>query len=186
MEGPIFLTTFEAVMKLSMRLRKVILAGALMFSGGLAFAQKAPELLPYQKHPTLPAFYILLQDSSTIFNTYYIEEGRPTVLMFFSPDCEHCQQFTKGLIEHMDSLKEVQFFLFTPMSLAMLRPFAEKMKLKNYKNMMVGKDYQFFFPQFYGAKYVPYIAVYDRQKKFVKMFEGNVKIEELMKVMRNL
>lgn len=157
-----------------------------------AGAQRPPaekpqrDSLPYQKYPTLPAFNILLQDSATIVNTYYAKEGKPVVLVFFSPDCDHCQQFTKSLASKMDSLKDVQVYLFTPMYLSLLRPFAKELKLADHKNVVIGKDFQYFFPSFYGANYVPYVAVYDRKKKFVKMWEGKVKIEELMDVLQRL
>jgi hypothetical protein len=86
----------------------------------------------------------------------------------------------------MDSLKGVQIYMFTPMSLSMLKPFAAQMKLKDYKNITVGKDYEYFFPAFYGANYVPYLVIYDRKKKFVKMWEGGAKMDELMKVLTSL
>lgn len=147
---------------------------------------KKRDSLPYQKYPTLPAFNILLQDSATIFNTYNVPEGRPTLMVFFSPDCEHCQMTIRNMMGKMDSLKNIQILMFTPMPFSMLRPFAKEMKLNDHRNIMVGKDYQYFFPGFYGANYVPYIVIYDRKKKFVKMWEGGVKMEELMGVLRGL
>ena len=144
------------------------------------------DSLPYQKYPGLPAFNVLLQDSATIFNTYYVPEGQPTVIMFFSPDCEHCQRTTEAIMAKIDSLQGVHILFLTPMSLSLLRPFATQMKLNGHKNITVGKDYEFFFYRFFGANFVPYVAVYDRKKKFAKMWEGRVKIEELMKVVTAL
>ncbi len=162
------------------------LALSFLMISAAAFAQDktVKDSLPYQKYPKLPAFNLLLQDSATIFNTYNIPEGKPTLLVFFSPDCEHCELTIKALLGRLDSLKDVQLYLFTPMDLSMLKPFSAKLNLKAYKNIrVVGKDYQYFFPMFYGAKYVPYLVVYDRRKKFVKMWEGGAKMEELMKVL---
>jgi len=171
--------TFDLMKKLLLYL-PLLLVPFLSQAQKPAAAKPERDSLPYQKYPRLPAFNILLQDSATIVNTYNIPEGKPTVLVFFSPDCDHCQQFIKGLTTKMDSLKDVGLYLFTPMSLSLLRPFAKEQKLASYKNITVGKDYQFFFPPFFGAAYVPYVAVYDRKKMFVKMWEGKVKIEELM------
>lgn len=169
-----------------MRQRIFLLVTSLLFLSSAAFAQdKKADTLPYLKYPKLPAFNLLLQDSATIFNTYNIPEGKPVLLYFFSPDCEHCELVLKSLLGKMDSLKAVQLYVFTPMSLSMLKPFAEKLHLKDYKNIkVVGKDYEFFFPMFYGAKYVPYLVVYDRKKQFVKMWEGGAKMTELMDVLR--
>ena len=169
-------------------LKRFLLLIYLLFAGIslLQAQQEKRDSLPYQKYPTLPAFNILLQDSTTIFNTYNIPEGRPTVLMFFSPDCDHCQQTTKALMDRMDSLSHVQFYLFTPMSLTMIRAFGREMKVNGHKNVMLGQEYQSFFPRFYGANFVPYVAIYDRKKKFVKMFEGRVRMEDLMPLLLKL
>ena len=171
--------------------RKSTLILLLIISAFSAAAQKreplpARDSLPYQKYPGLPAFNLLLQDSATVFNTYNIPEGRPTILMFFSPDCDHCQKTTEAIMEKIDSLQGVNIVFLTPMSLGLLRPFASKMLLNDRKNITVGKDYEFFFYRFYGANFVPYIAIYDRKKKFVKMWEGRVKIEDLMQVVTGL
>jgi len=143
-------------------------------------AKQDKDSLPYKKYPTLPAFNLLAMDSSSVFNTYNIPEGKPTVLMFFSPDCEHCQKMTERMLAAMDSLKDANFYLFTPMPLPMLRGFYEKNKLGNYKNIRyVGKDFTFFFPSYYGASYVPDLAVYDTHKKFVRFFEGGTTVAKL-------
>ncbi len=149
-------------------------------------ARDSMQLPAYQRFPTLPAFNLLLQDSATEFNTYNIKEGRPTVLFFFSPDCEHCQMTTDSLMKHMDEMKSADFYMFTFMPLALLRPFAEKRHLNDYKNITLGKDYQFFFPDFYKATTVPYLVVYDRKKRLVKLWNGTVKMPELISVLKSL
>jgi thiol-disulfide isomerase/thioredoxin len=151
-----------------------------------ASAQSAKDSLPYLKYPTLPAFNLLMRDSSTIFNTYNIKEGKPTVLFFFSPDCEHCHMTTKALVEKMGEMKNANFYFFTFMSLELLKPFAEMYHLDMFKNITVGKDYQYFFPDFYGAKFVPYLVVYDKHKKLVKLYENAVKMDELVPLVRSL
>lgn len=173
-------------------MKKLLICLPLILLSFLSHAQKPAEgkpqrdSLPYQKYPKLPAFNILLQDSATIVNTYHIPEGKPTVLVFFSPDCDHCQQFTKAMMGKMDSLKNVNIYLFTPMSLALLKPFAKELNAGSYKNVTIGKDYQYFFPSFFGTSYVPHVAVYDQKKMFIKMWEGKVKIEDLMAQLEDL
>lgn len=162
-------------------IRKAAAALGLLLSAGTTLAQQVKnDTLPFQKYPSLPAFNILLLDSSTVFNTYNVPQGKPTVLMFFSPDCDHCEMQTDSILKHMDAMKNVNFYLFTPLSLAQTRVFYNKLGLKKYPNITVGQDSQFFFPAFYGTSYVPYIVVYDRNKKLVKGWEGGVKIPELL------
>lgn len=149
-------------------------------------ARDSMQLPAYQRYPTLPAFNIVLQDSSAVFNTYNIAEGRPTVLFFFSPDCDHCQMTTDSLMKHMDEMKMADFYMFTFMPLSMLRSFAEKNHLADYKNITVGKDQAYFFPLYYKAETVPYLVLYDKHKKLVKLWNGSVKMPELLSELNKL
>lgn len=134
---------------------------------------------PYQKNPKLPAFRLLSMDSSSVFNTYNIPSGKPIILIYFGPECEHCQRFTEGMLKSIDSLKDFRIYMFTFANLTQLKGFYEKYHLSQYKNITMGKDYEFFFPSFYGARFVPYIAVYDKHKHFSKKFEGSATVTEL-------
>ncbi len=172
---------------------KYVVASLLLMiaTAGLAQGQAAkkdnPDSLPYQKYHGLPAMTLLLPDSVTTFSLYNAKEGRPIVLFFFSPDCEHCQITTKNMLAKMDSLKSADFYFMTPMWLSMLRPFIAQYRLNDYKNIIVaGKDYQYLFPRFYGATSVPYIVVYDKHKQFVKLWEGGGKMSELIRVVDSL
>lgn len=150
-----------------------------------AGAQAERSLLPYQKYPTLPAMMLLSLDSSSTMNLYHVKEGRPTVLFFFSPDCDHCHMVTKELMGKMDAMKGADFYFFSLMPLSMIQPFAGKYRLSDYKNITVGKDFQVFFPRFYGAKTVPYLVVYDKHKKLVKLYDGAIKVPELIGLLNN-
>lgn len=139
--------------------------------------------LPYQKYPTLPAFNIMDRDSSTIFNTYNIAEGRPTAIMLFSPDCEHCKRTIKTLEAGMDSIKNVRFYLVTSShNMTDIRSFYEANHIADYPNIQIaGRDYEFFFISFYGIKFVPDIALYDEHKKLIKLIEGETTASEIYK-----
>jgi len=140
-------------------------------------------LKPYQKYPTLPAFNIRLADSGTIFNTYNIPEGKPIALMLFSPDCDHCKRTIKSLIKGMDSIKNIQFYLISGYhDYGAIREFYEKHHLGDYENIkVVGRDYEYFFIDFYKTKFVPDIALYDAHKKLIKLIEGETTANEVYK-----
>jgi len=142
---------------------------------------QAVDSLPYQKYPTLPAFNIMLLDSSTIVNTYNIPEGKPTLIMFFDPECTHCQAETKMLLGKMDSLKDIRFYMITSVhDFNKIRAFYNEYHLADYKNIeVVGRDYEYFFITYYGIKYVPDMVLYDGHKNLVKFFEGHMVPHEL-------
>lgn len=167
----------------------VLMVSAFFLLHSGAYAQDArllidtakKDTLPYMKFRSLPAFNIMLSDSATIFNTYNIPKGKPVALMLFDPECKHCKDLTRKLTENMDSLKDIQFYMFTAAhSMTAIRKFYEDFHLANYSNIkVIGRDYEFFFHEYYGVKFVPDIALYDSNKKLIKLFEANATVKDL-------
>lgn len=125
---------------------------------------------------TLPSFEALLIDSTTILNSKSIPGGRPIILFYFRPDCPHCNKETKDLLNNIDSLKNVQIYFVSPMALGEIRNYCKAYQLENYKNIVVGKDYKFSFYKVFKPATVPYMAIYNSQKKLVKVYSEEPKI----------
>lgn len=134
----------------------------------------------------IPSFNFLLPDSVTQVNTSTIQKGRPTVLLYFSPDCEHCQAETSFIIRHMDSLRHVQFYFLTNDSIERIKVFKAVYKLDKYDNITVGWDNQFFFPRIFKGAMPPYSVLYDKDKKQQKIFQGDEEAEKLVQYANKL
>ena len=168
-------------------MKSILFAAALLLLSGAAFAWHPgnKDSAAYQKNPTLPAFNILSLDSNSEFNTYNIPEGRPTALMLFSPDCDHCKALTKEMLEHDSDLGDLQIYMVSFLSLPETRAFYQELRLDTMKRIvMVGKDYNFFFPTFYHAAFVPDIAFYNREKKLVKYLDEHIRIKDIIEAAR--
>jgi thioredoxin-related protein len=165
----------------------LVAIGILFVVSGYA-QQPEKDTLPYLKYPALPAFNMRLMDSETIFNTYNIPKGKPAMLVLFSPDCQHCQKFFKEFMPAMDSFQNVDFYIITAYSkMSALRSFAEEFHFDKYKNIkMVGRDYEFFCPVFYGLRSVPDLILYDKNKKLVKLIDHGGKASEIYQYTSNL
>ncbi len=135
----------------------------------------------YKRYPELPAFNIRKMDSFEVFNTFNIPKGRPVALVLFDPECSHCELLTEELVRGMDSLKNIDFYYFTPASsMTAVRKFHKNHHFDQYPNIkMVGRDYEFFFSDYYDVRFVPDIALYDENKKFVHLFENKVTVRDL-------
>lgn len=134
----------------------------------------------YTRNTEMPAFKVRKLDSTTIFNTYDIPKGKPTMLMLFMPDCEHCQKQVERMIAGMDSIKNVQIYLFSPVPVFKIKEFYDKYHLADYKNIvLVGQEYQFFFASYYKATSVPFIAVYNKNKKLMRAFQGSAHLKDI-------
>jgi thiol-disulfide isomerase/thioredoxin len=162
-----------------------LLAALLMTVSGKS-QQTAPVQtppLPYMSDQVLPSFDLLEVDSTTQFHTKDIPSGRPILLMYFSPDCEHCQHETEDIIKNMDSLKRVRIVMLTSLPFDKMKTFYSYYKINNFKNITMGRDYDFFFSRHYGSQYVPYLAIYDSHKKLIKVFDGGTKMSNLIQLL---
>lgn len=144
-------------------------------AGGKLPEVSGDSMKPYLKYRVLPAFNILLPDSTTIFNTYNIPKGSVSALVLFDPNCKHCKWSTAALVKAMDSVKDVQFYFVTSLhDMGLLRSFYDEYGLGKYKNIkIVGRDIEFFFIDHYKVLRLPDVVLYDENKKLITLLEGD-------------
>lgn len=142
------------------------------------------EDAPYLKNPNLPGFTILKADSSTWITDKTLRAGVPVIVMLFSPDCNHCREQTEIFIDNMDKLKNVEIVMTTFQPLNKIKEFNRIYNLSQYRNIYLGRDVKFFFAPFYQIKYAPFLAIYNRQHKLVKAFEGDTKFSRLIEFIK--
>jgi cytochrome oxidase Cu insertion factor (SCO1/SenC/PrrC family) len=120
------------------------------------------------------------------FSAAQLAKG-PVVLVFFSPDCGHCQDFTKDLMKNFSVVGNKQLVMITPQSMEMLKPFVATNKLASYPNIKVGiEGPNSIVQRFYQVRTFPYIAIYDKNGNLVRTFEGEQPHQEIFKVIKSL
>ena len=134
----------------------------------------------------IPPVDILLEDSTTHFNIANAPEGRPIILLYFSPDCEHCQKEIHGLLHHMDSLKKVQFYYITSDDFDEMKLFGQYYHLGKYRNITMGRDITYSFPGHFKAVAPPYLVVYDQNKRFRAALSGEVTASRVIGIVNDL
>jgi len=133
----------------------------------------------------LPEFNLLLNDSTTYINTANIPAGKPVVLFYFSPECPYCRAQMDGIIKDMTTLKDIRFYIFTSWPFPEMKAFYKHFQLNKYPNISVGVDYADFFAGHFKATGVPYMAIYQKDKKLNKAFLGNVNSKQIIEVAQN-
>jgi peroxiredoxin len=135
---------------------------------------------------TFPAFDILLADSTTRVNTTTIKKGNPIVLLYFSPDCEHCQKVTEAILQHMSAMKQAQFYFITNDPFERLKVFNGQYKLNHFPNIILGRDEQFFLFRHFKGVYPPYLVLYDRHKQQKATFQGETSVDTIISLVNHL
>lgn len=143
----------------------------------------ANDTIPaHLKNLKLPDFKLLLSDSVTNFYTEQLSSKKTTILISFSPDCDHCKQQTKEIIENIKQLKDVQIVMATTLPFDMMKAFHAEYKIASYKNIVMGRDVLYFFPKYFLNHYLPLIAIYNKKGDLVHYFDGGVSTTELIRL----
>jgi thiol-disulfide isomerase/thioredoxin len=143
-----------------------------------ANAQK-DSLPAYKQLPYIPPFKIQLADSSW-YSKANLPTRRPTLILYFSPDCGHCQMEAEELITRMKNLKNLHVVMITSRPFDDMRNFSEHYKLNRFPSIKIGTDPQRLVTNFYGVKFTPFSALYDRKGKLIKVYEQGINWDELI------
>ncbi len=133
----------------------------------------------YFKTGTIPAFNLLKLPDSTLVGNNLLKKDTPTVLIFFAPDCDHCQHSTREMTEKIDLLKNMQILMVTWMDANLTNKFYQDYKLASFPNITVTRDPQYNLLKFYGVHSIPDVFVYDKNGRYKAHFKSKIPVEEI-------
>jgi thioredoxin-related protein len=161
-------------------LKKKFILLAFTFLCNTLFAQTATDSLPrYKRIPIVPPFKLVIAPDSVFFIKDKLKKKRATVVMVFSPDCDHCVHSIEDLLAHYDLFKKAQIVMATSLTYSHVKKFYTDLKLEDYPNIKVGTDAAYFLGGFYDVRIYPAIFLYDKKGNFKKAFDGNTKWETI-------
>lgn len=137
---------------------------------------------PYLQVKIVPPFKIYNYDSTLLSKTD-LKKG-PVLILYFSPDCGHCQMETDSLISKIESLKKLQIVMITGRYHDDMKAFIDKYKLLEFKNIKVGNDRTGFVQSFYQIEFTPFSALYDKKGKLLEVFEKGIDYAKLKKLIK--
>ncbi len=158
-------------------MKKLLLILTLILGSSITYAQNQAKI------ENIPPFKILKPDS-TYFTPANLKKNKPVVIIYFSPDCSHCQHLMYELRPKMKQVQNAQIVMitFTDFNrLAMIRNFYRDFYLSNYPNITVGTEGRTYLVQkYYQVVTTPYVAVYDKKGKLAKAFPKSPSVDELI------
>lgn len=149
-----------------------------------AWSQTDSVQAPYLKNPIFPPVKLLMCDSVSYFVKDSLPKKKAVMLMLFNPECSHCRHETEELIQNIDKFKDIEIVMATMMPFEQMKAFRDEYKLTNYKNIVVGRDEQYFLFTFYTLRNLPYLAFYNAKKDLISVHEGSMPIEEVLKELK--
>ncbi len=163
-------------------MKNLLILCCFAFISGAVFSQtdSTKDDPVYLRFPTIPTFTVFKAPDSTAFSRDDLEKKKNTIFIIFSPDCEHCQHETEMLTQNLDKFKNTQIVMITYLPYSEMIKFYHIYKIASYPQITMARDTRFFFPEFFHVRNLPSIFVYDKEGKFKKSFEGDVKPETIL------
>jgi thioredoxin-related protein len=162
---------------------KKLLPALLLLSCNFLFAQQTTtneSQAEYLRFPTVPPFNLLKVDSTTYLTKDDLKKHHLTMVMFFSPECDHCKHQTKDILEQADKFKDIEIVMATYQPFNEMRDFYKNYRIADHSNIKMGRDEKFILPVFYKIKSLPFLALYDKKGNLITTFEGNQKVDTIL------
>ena len=143
-------------------------------------AQKDSSAIGLSKFETIPSFNIYTLPDSTSFSNKNLKKDKPFIIIFFNPDCEHCQKETKELLAYKNELKNIQILMVSPSSYALVKQFYEEYTLSTMPNIKMGQDANYALGRLFNLRTFPSIFIYNHMGKLAKAFIGNAGVPAIL------
>jgi len=126
-----------------------------------------------EKLQTIPDF-VFYQLCGTPFTQDCLSGQQPTLLIYFSSDCDFCIHKTRSIAEHLYGFADKQLLFISLESVEVIASFAENKGLLHQPNILFLQDRNRIFPERFGVRSVPHTLVYDKNGNLVTRFSGQV------------
>ena len=131
---------------------------------------------------TLPEFKLFRLDDRA-FSNKDLTPGKMTFLVFFDPDCEHCQHAIKIIGQQYKSFKKPAIYLISNFSPNKINLFMNTygLPLKAQKNVTILQDKLNLFISTFKPRKYPSMFLYSSQNKLIDYEDDPAMIDKFIK-----
>ncbi len=135
---------------------------------------------------TIPPFKMKLTNG-TVFSALNLVKNKPLILIYFDPDCDHCQILMNQLFKNINECKNAQIVMVTIKSLNEVKKFEKNYKTAAHKNIKVGiEDPLFYFRYYFKLDILPFTALYDKNGIMVYSWRKETPVNDLLTRLKKL
>jgi len=134
----------------------------------------------------IPSFKMALSNGKT-FNSVSLPKGKPLVLIYFDPDCDHCQKLMTQLFKNINRFKKTEIVLITFKPVPELLLFEKKHNVSKYANIRVGTEgTEFYLKNYYKLIKMPFTVLYDKKGNYNYSYREEFPFTELLNRLKTL
>jgi thioredoxin-related protein len=158
------------------KIRLLILLSGFLLVNTVVFAQ-AGKLPPFR----------MMQANGKVFKAEDLPIGKPIIIIYFSPDCDHCNILMRDFFKHQESFKNASIAMVTYLPVDDVRKFSQKYNVSKHTNLYVGSEGStLFLKNYYTLTQMPFIALYTKNGDFVKSYRNEQALTDLSNRVKNL
>ena len=158
----------------------------LMNNEGVAQKQMVPNQPDYRKIGAPMPPFVLQKTAGGTFTNTNLKPGKRTMLMIFSPQCEHCAYTIDSLKRNAAMFKNTQFVLVAEdRNKQYMKDFIRKADIGShplFKNTGTEKGNLIYY--IYNYQVLPQVNFYNRNNKLEKSFTGTAPFDSLKMFIR--
>jgi hypothetical protein len=159
--------------------KRLVLAGILTIAFACCYAQDVPK--------GIPPFNMVLSDGATYYNADSVAKNKPLVIIYFDPECGHCQDFTKQLVKNISKFNGVQVVMICAApGIPPLKKFVDNFGLAKYPNIKAGTEGMYHATmKFYNVDVTPFIALYNKTGALITYYRTMPQIQTIITQLKN-
>ncbi len=134
----------------------------------------------------IPPFKMTLSNNR-IFSATELPKGKPTILIYFDPECEHCQKLMTEFFKKINEFKKAEIVMVTYKPVNEVAAFEKMHSTKKYNNIIVGTEgLAFYLRDYYGLMVMPFTALYDKKGNLSHSYIKETPVDDLISRLKKL
>ena len=129
----------------------------------------------------VPPFQMTLYNGRQ-FKAQDLPLDKHIILLYFSPECEECHEFTTAMLKRINDLQNTSISMITYMALEKVKPYVSENKLDKYPNIFIGTEgNSLFVAKYFRIMQFPFVALFDKNGNLRKTYTSKeVDIDDLI------
>ena len=129
----------------------------------------------------------MMQANGKVFKAQDLPMGKPIIIIYFSPDCDHCDKLMKDFLKRTAEFKNCSVAMITYLPIDKVTKFVKDYDLNKYQNVYVGSEgNSFFVRNYYKITDMPFAALYTKNGDLIMSYMKVATLQDLSDKLKKL
>ncbi len=129
----------------------------------------------------------MMQANGKIFKAENLPTGKPVILIYFSPDCSHCQQLMEDFFKQYAKFEKASVAMITFVPLEQVSTFSKQYGLAKHANLFAGTEGNtFFVKNYYRLIEMPFVALYNKNGDLIESYVREIDLKDVASKLNKL